>query len=559
MQDASVCEFRRDDLLYATLKKKIAEHEAISCTFRELVDIIGNDQSVQWGDIRAHEIENNEKWSAIKPNWKYAILRSLATPGRFLHGGDRRSAATHGAKQTAMIEYSQELALARPLDEDDQQVADGVVDAVEQRYRGVTADAAVIMRRVVRNVTRRVRVRRRHPDTDGSDDDDDTIEITEEQLEEVVVRPTTISLPPSTDHALDPRAFSGLAPEVVRELAALEGKRLELAATVATRHLETQVLLADRQLEMRRQDVCLVHAQTRQMAAVRINQTGQKRTRDRGAAEADNELERLIAEPWRNMQSLTAAVVATTPSSVEAASRVTETRTLCAHVLTWVERMAIDHRRRLLPREPDLIVVYVNIMTDKKELARRFWADRLVIGPTAATPSCTVAPSSTADAVLSQKPTVAPLYCREDVLSDIRFLMSKGIFNNNLGTALCVDAALPRFVPPIPAACDQQGWRQKMLELRAIRTLLGIGDTDDLTPRDHGLLSGLAQRLPGWETHWVKRPVSTTSGKALPLLYAAGSAAGHILRAAELIVAVRHTVGRDYAVAALRGIQQSLQ
>lgn len=131
--------FNREDKIYDILKKKVGELEANGVTtFKTIVNIISNDNDVDWHAIRMHEIDNNAEWDSIKASWKYKIIQALVTPGKYTHGGDRTSAAARGAKQRVLLEYTRALALQRPLDEDDEVVADEVVDAVGARYRGTT-------------------------------------------------------------------------------------------------------------------------------------------------------------------------------------------------------------------------------------------------------------------------------------------------------------------------------------------------------------------------------------------------------------------------------------
>lgn len=75
--------FVRDHRVYDGLKRNIAESEAnVTMTFTNMVDLLGNDKSIEWNDIRTFEMENNLSWNNIKTHWKYKIIHSLTTSRR---------------------------------------------------------------------------------------------------------------------------------------------------------------------------------------------------------------------------------------------------------------------------------------------------------------------------------------------------------------------------------------------------------------------------------------------------------------------------------------------
>ena len=559
--------FVRNDDLYDTLKKKVTEHEGFAAmTFRQMFDAISDDHNVRWNDIRVFETANNPDWNNIKANWKYKITQALVTPGRFVIGGDRTSATARGAKQCALLEYTRELALQRPLEDDDHAVSDDVVDAVAVRFRGTTTDATMQLRRNVRRVTRRVRVRQRNPGAAANDSDDDEEVLLEEHIQEVIVRPATsihpvVATPPSLMTYIDPHALGGLPLEVLDRLVklrhidtelVLESKRIEAA-------LETQRIDAALETQRINAPAELVRAQTEQLKATaqqpRAAVKGKRaRTADDTAAA---ELDRVVAATWRNMRSLPAAVLLVVPLGVT----VPPTRELCAAVLAWARSSAaarVKHRARFAPRiVPELEVVYIDINEDHAALARRFWADRAAAAFTtitstevAATGCDSVAPppssqpaaigASLSDGAPSSPATAAAavppprmLYDRAVVLRDIATMQGCGALPAHIASALVADAGLPYFAADPPDA----PWKANRCEMRALRSLYGL-DSPRLSDADNGAIVTIAKRLPGWDTTWMERRCSG-KGRSLPMRYAAGAAMGHLKRAAELLAALR--------------------
>ena len=127
------------------------------------------DLSIDWNEIRCNEMKSDD-WNKIAQHWKDRVVQKISTSGHFKVGGDRISVTARGVKQLAVVEYAQQLALQRSLEDDDHAVSDDVVDAVSTRFRGTTDDATMRMRRIVRRVTRRVRVRQRNPGAAAAND-----------------------------------------------------------------------------------------------------------------------------------------------------------------------------------------------------------------------------------------------------------------------------------------------------------------------------------------------------------------------------------------------------
>lgn len=196
-------------------------------------------------------------------------------------------------------------------------------------------------------------------------------------------------------------------------------------------------------------------------------------------------------------------------------------------------------------------------LSEEGLIARR--ADPAVAAPAQA-PAPTPMTTATATATPPTTDAIAapPYYGRDAVLGDIDHLVRCGALRPAAAAVLKGDAALPRFAAggtagAAPADRWPRGQQPLLLELRVLRTLLGLGDVD-LPARDNGVLSSLAQRLPEWKNDWLHRSVSPTTGNARPLRYAGRDCAGHLLRAAEVLAAVRHNCGGAAGAAILEAI-----
>ena len=577
---------------YEHLRALIKHYEDTGCNWKELIASISKDQSVDWNHIRINESQFKE-WDQMKIGYKEKLIQKLCTCGRFRHGGDRRSAAVRGAKQCALIEYTRELALQRPLEDDDHAVSDEVVDVVAARFRGTTAAATVRLRSIVRCVTRRVRIRQRNPGAGVANDTDDEEEtvLSEENIEEVTMWPATgtCAAPSSLSTYIDPHALGGLSLEVIDRLvelrrieAPVELKRQDaevrcVEAAVETKRmevdLETKRIEAELETKRINAPADLVRAQTEQLrvttTAQRAAEAGKRtRTTDNNAAA---ELDRIVAATWCNMWSLPAVAQLTVPLGMD----VPPTRELCAAVQAWAKSTAaaVKHRVRIAPRiVPGLSVVYIKADDESAAaaIARRFWADRAAVVVAAAgcdvvsspvpttvatvntaaagceAPPPIVPPPSTdasmgdgAETVVSTPlPAAAPplrmLYDRAVVLGDIAIMQGCGALPAPIASALAADAGLPYFAADPPDA----PWKANRCEMRALRSLYGLDGACRLSDADNGAIVTIAKRLPGWDKTWMERRCSS-SGRQLPMRYAAGAAMSHLKRAAELVAALR--------------------
>lgn len=525
---------------YEQLRSRIRHFESTGCSRKELISAVSQDSTVNWEAIREKE-SLSDNWDQVKNVYKQKVIQELITPGYFKHGGDRTSAAARGAKQLAVVAYARDLALQRPLEEDDAVVADEVVDVVGQRYRGATMDATMQLRRVVRRVTRRVRTRRRNPGGVGANDDDDDDElVSEELIEEVVVRPATE--PAAFASAFDPRVLGNMAPNVVCRV-----------LDVVEKDIDTRLAIKriDEKLEYKRINVDMVKAQTELLKVKQQAASARKRARDNhGAAEAEVDVERLVAAAWRNRRSLPGAVVAAVPPNAPA-PLVSSTHALCGAVLAWVGRAGVKHTVRIETRvTPNIDIAYVNTTVDVAVLVARFWAEHtspppaadgerqpVVDNPVIQSPPPTVEHTATAAGRSAVDDAVCPrlLYDRAAVLAAIEFLVRQRAMRPRLAETLSGDAALPRFAREPPDA----PWKLHRCAFRALRVLYGL---DQISDNDGGAIVNIAQSLPGWSADWVERR-TTENGKPLPLLFTGGAAMDHLKRAAEIVAAMRAAEG----------------
>ena len=91
-----------------------------------------------------------------KRNWRYKLIRTMTTR-EYKNGGDRRSIKFKGRQQKAIVEYVEKQASAADEDESDDIIADRCADAVDQRWRAADSQGQMVLRRVVRMVSRSVR------------------------------------------------------------------------------------------------------------------------------------------------------------------------------------------------------------------------------------------------------------------------------------------------------------------------------------------------------------------------------------------------------------------
>lgn len=115
---------------------------------------VSSDPDIDWNTLREHEKRHNPEWESVARNWKFFLVRALVTPGRYLYGGNRSVLRAKGAKQQEVLNFVQTSALAVPLNEDDEAVAEGCVTQVSQRWQTNNRE---ILCRVVRQTTLRLR------------------------------------------------------------------------------------------------------------------------------------------------------------------------------------------------------------------------------------------------------------------------------------------------------------------------------------------------------------------------------------------------------------------
>lgn len=83
-----------------------------------------------WEQIRQRLRSDIELWTVISKRWAEDVVRTMLPDEVLQNGGDRRSVTYSGLKQKAIVETAKENALAHPLNEDDDDVAERCIDLV---------------------------------------------------------------------------------------------------------------------------------------------------------------------------------------------------------------------------------------------------------------------------------------------------------------------------------------------------------------------------------------------------------------------------------------------
>ena len=137
-----------------SLRLRVQELETeVGINLEEMVRRLKSDLSVEWTSIIEAE-KQKDSWCRIKSWPKYHIIRSLCTPGRFTHGGDRMSVQARGRQQRAIIAHAEEKARSAVSDADDDTV---VQMKTEERTRDeFAADVGLCGNERCRALARRV-------------------------------------------------------------------------------------------------------------------------------------------------------------------------------------------------------------------------------------------------------------------------------------------------------------------------------------------------------------------------------------------------------------------